>query len=1140
MEYEISTKILKGIISMFKKIVYALGLICLLTGTILANDTRGQVRSSMEKIKISLDFKNTKVRDIFASIEDQTSFTFSYFTSKLNDRVPLTIDAENESLANVLRQISRKAGFKFKRVNEKIYVVKKRRFDRGVEEVLEEYDQISGKVTSYDDGESLAGVNVIIKGTTSGTITDVDGNYNLEVSPEDILVFSYVGYISQEVVVGDQTIIDVQLIPDVAQLGDIVVVGYGTQKKKNVTGSVVSVDAEQLSKSQVSTFDAALQGRIPGVYVTTNGGQPGGGVSIRIRGAGSINNSNPLYVIDGVIIGAGNDENFNPLVGINPNDIESIDILKDAASAAIYGARAANGVVLITTKRGKSGKPQVNYSAYVGIQKPVSNLTRPLNATEYATYINRAFAEAGEGEPFSDPSSLGEGENYVDEVIGTGYITDHQLSISGGSAKSNYYLSMNYFDNEGVMLETFQRRFSIRANTDHQVSDKIKVGNSLSYSRGSRFDNDAGLRTFIHGAFTSVYQALPTIPLYDETTTTGYGGPTDTRLERRRNPVSLLKLPTRDNSRDRVLGNVYLEYSPIPGLQLRTSYSADIENSSNYIFTPRFEEGLINSDGNSVVDQRRGNSFFWLWENTATYTGSLGRNNFSITVGTTAQELKFREFKAEAKYQTGEFTEILSSASELTTTSTSTEESLASVFGRITYDYDDKYLFTAVVRRDGSSKFGPKNKFGVFPAFTAGWRISEESFFNKNAVISDLKIRGGWGQVGSDAIGNFRYLATLNSTFNYAFGNENGVTSIGTALSDLANAAVQWETATEYNVGFDAGFLEGQLTFSAEYYNRTREDMLLTLPLPGVSGLNETVDNVGSLVNKGLEFALNYRKVTGDFTLDFNANLSTINSEVEDLGGLEEIVAFSYSGSGSTVVIRPGEPLGSFFTRRTEGIFQTQAEVDAANAVDGDASTPYQNAATAPGDFKWRDLNGDGRVDNEDKELVGSPIPKFTYGFGANMNYKDFDLSFQFYGVHGNKILNISKSLLEATGRTFNRSSTVLDAWNGPGTSNTIPRPNVQDPNQNGILSDHLVEDGSYLRLRNLQVGYTLPQSMLKSVGIKSARVYVAGQNILVLTGYSGVDPEVGLDENNSAVAGIDNDLYPQVKTWSVGVNVGF
>ena len=1001
--------------------------------------------------------------------------------------------------------------------------------------------EISGTVTDSEDNTTLVGVNILVQGTTSGTVTDFDGNFNLTVPNSDaILLISYTGYENQEIPVGAQTVFNISLSPSRETLDEVVVVGYGTQKKSNVSGSIVSVGAEELEKVQSPTFDAALQGKVPGVYVTTNGGQPGGGVFVRIRGAGSINNSNPLYVIDGVIVGAGNNENSNPLVTINPNDIETIDILKDAASTAIYGARAANGVVLITTKRGKAGKPRISYNSYVGLQEPVANIPRPMNATEFAENMNRAFTAAGQEAPFPNPASLGEGTNWVDEVLNDGWITDHQLSVTGGGPKNQYYVSFNYFENQGVMIETFQRRYSIRANTDNQITDAIKIGNSLSYSRGSRFDNGAGNRTFIHGTFTNLYQSLPTIPVFDEKTSTGYGGPTDPRLERRGNLVSAWSLPTRRNPTDRILGNAYLEIAPtqIKGLTFRTSFSADIQNTSSYSFTPSKEEGL-DIVGTSAINQGRFNSLFWLWENTLTYAKSFGKHNFVVTAGTSAQEFEGNNFSSNATYDTDVFTEIVNGATTLTTTSSSSEESLASVFGRLTYDLDNKYLLTAAVRRDGSSKFGPNNKFGVFPSFTAGWRVSQEEFFTPG-FLSDLKLRGGWGQVGSDAIGNFRYLATLSTDFDYAFGNQANTSTLGAALQDLANPNVKWETATEYNFGFDAGFLDGRMTFSAEYFNRSRTDMLLVLPLSGVSGLGTTVDNVGEVVNKGLEFALGYRKTKGAIQFDFNANLSTMSSEVVDLGGLDQIVAFNYSGSGATVVIRPGEPLGVFLARRTDGLFQTQAEVDAANGIDGEPDTPYQQLGTAPGDFKWRDLNGDGKVDNNDKEIVGSPIPSFTYGFGGNISYKALDLSFQFFGVFGNDIFNIARSQLEASGRAYNKSSTTVNAWNGPGSSNSIPRPHVGDPNQNILLGDHLIEDGSFLRLRNLQLGYNLPKSVIEPIGISNFRLYLAAQNVFVITSFTGVDPEVGLDQGNSAAAGIYQDLYPQVRTWSVGLNVGF
>lgn len=998
---------------------------------------------------------------------------------------------------------------------------------------------VTGTITGGDNNTPLVGTTITVKGTSSGTLSDNNGKFSVSV-PEGAttLVISYIGYDSQEIGINGRSVIDVTLSPDNAFLDEVVVVGYGTQKKSNVTGSIVSVQADEIAKVQSPSFDAAIQGKVPGVYVTTNGGQPGGGVAVRIRGIGSINNSNPLYVIDGVIVGAGNSENSNPLATINPNDIATIDILKDAASTAIYGARAANGVVLITTKRGQSGKPRVEYSGYVGIQEPTGNLPRPMNATEFATNMNAAFAAAGEEPPFPNAASLGAGVDYLDLIIDNGWLTDHQLAISGGTDKNTYYISLNYFNNEGIMFTTYQERYSIRANTDNQISDKIKIGTSLMYSRSSRYDNNAGNRTFIHGSFTNLYQALPTQPIYNEDGS--FAGPEDTRLERRRNQLSLYTLPTRDNSTDRILGNTYLQFEPIDGLIFKSSFSVDINNFSNYVFTPIWEEGLLNSGGLSTINRNSNNSLFWLWENTLSYSKVFGKNNLNVTLGTSAQDFKFRSLNTTARYDTDVFSEIVTGAQELTSTSGFSEESLASVFGRLVYDFDNKYLLTAAVRRDGSSKFGPENKFGVFPSFSAGWRLSNESFWPDNNFITNLKLRGGWGQVGSDAIGNFRYLATLSTAFDYAFGNQTTISSLGAALENLANPGVKWETSTEYNFGFDAGLLNDRLTFSAEYFNRTRTDMLLVLDLPGVSGLGTTVDNVGELVNQGLEFAASYRKLTGNFQYEFNANLTTYNSEVVDLGGKDEIVAYTYSGSGATSVIRPGHPLGMFLGLRTLGLFQTQEEVDAANAIDGDASTPYQQLGTGPGDFKWADLNGDGRVSSDDKTIIGSPVPDFTYGFGGTLRYQALDLSFQFFGVQGNDILHIARSQLEASGRAYNKSSAVVNAWSGPGTSNEIPRPHLQDPNQNIRLGDHLVEDGSYLRLRTLQLGFNVPSGVLSKLKMSTARIYVAGQNVFVLTKFTGNDPEVGLDQNVSAAAGIYQDLYPQVRNWSVGVNLSF
>lgn len=997
---------------------------------------------------------------------------------------------------------------------------------------------VSGKITDQSDNSPLPGVNIVVQGTTNGTISDIEGKYSLSInSGNPVLLFSSIGYVSQEVSVSSQREINVRMVEDVASLEEVVVVGYGTQKKSNITGAIASVSGEELEKVQVASFDQAIQGRAAGVYVTSNSGQPGGGISVRIRGIGAINNSNPLYVIDGVIVGAGNSETSNPLASLNPNDIESVEILKDAASAAIYGARAANGVVLITTKRGSSGKPMLNYNGYYGVQVPTNNLPRPMNAREFAENMNRAFTAAGQDAPFDDPAALGEGTNWKDVLMGNGQIQDHQLSISGGTENHTYFASANYFRNDGMMIETFHERMSFRVNTDNIISDKWSVGNSLAFSRTSRYDNGSGNRTFIHGAFTEIYQMLPTMPVYNPDGS--FAGPTDTRLERRRNAASAQLLPERDNIENRLLGNLYLNFTPVKGLTFKSSFSTNISAQNTYFYEPPYKEGLM-EDLYANVTRSANNTTFWLWENFATYQNSIGKHNFSAMVGTSAQNAEFRNITASAEYESDAFTEVSNSAVVNRSESALSEESLASVFGRITYNFDERYLLTANVRRDGSSKFGPNNKFGIFPSFSAGWRVSEEAFFNSGGLINELKLRGGWGQVGSDAIGNFKYLAALNTGFNYPFTNQEGTVNLGAALQELGNPNIQWETSTEWNIGADLGFLENRLTVTADYFNRTRTDMLLTLPLAGISGLTQTVDNVGELLNTGFEFAANYRKATGKLTYDLGFNFTTFHNEVVDIDILNEIVSYSYSGSGATALIRVGQPLGVYYGLVTEGLFQTPDEVQQANAIDGDESTPYQLAGTAPGDFRYRDLDGDGRITDDDKKIIGSPVPDFTYGFNGNLQYGAFDASFQFFGVQGNDILNIGRSIRESSGRAFNKSSTVVNAWNGPGTSNTIPRPIVTDPNQNVRVGTHLVEDGSFLRLRNLQVGYNLSAVLLERIGLGRARVYVAGQNLLTFTKYSGNDPEVGFDSNNTAANGIDQDLYPQARTYSFGLNIGF
>lgn len=1106
--------------------------------------------------KVTIQVEDQKVKSVLGLIEKAANVRFSYSPQIVHSNRRVSLQLADATLGEVLEKLMESLQITYAITGNQIILKKLVHHSSGqepsedsrrdhsyqpVDETVAD-QQVKG-VVKDENGQQLPGVSILIKGTTRGTTSDSDGNYTITIedNPSLVLVFSFVGMQTREEQVQGRSVLNMVLSATPMALNEAVVVGYAEQKKSNVTGSIVSVKAGDIAKTQSSSFESALQGKVPGVYVSSNGGQPGGGVSVRIRGIGTINNSNPLYIIDGVQVSAGNSENSNPMASINPADIETIDILKDAASCAIYGTRAANGVVLITTKRGKTGAPKLSVSGYYGVQTPTRKIVEPMNATQYAEYMNRSFTAAGRPLPFPNPAALGKGTDWLDEVIDPGKIQEYQLSVSGGSGKTKYFVSANYFRNDGMMLRSWFERMSVRANMDHQISDKFRIGNSLSIARINARDNGTGTRGRVaSGSFASLYPALPIIPVYD--TKGNFAGPVDNQFEGAINPVFTQLWPKIDNVAYNVLGNLYAEFEPLKKLVFRTSISTNIATSSTYNFSPIYTLGILNSGGLSTLNVGSSLNEQWIWENTVSYTKSFGNHTLVGLLGTSAIDSKGRTAAQTGQYDTDAFREITSQgAKTFNSTTTSGEESLASVFARVGYDFKNKYLLTVNVRRDGSSKFGPNRKYGVFPSVSGGWRISEEHFFSNKNVVSDLKIRGGWGQVGSDAIGNFLYLPRVVTGANYAFGNQQATTWIGASLADLGNPDIQWETVTEYNFGVDAGLFNNQLTVSAEYFNRTRSNMLLTLNLPGVTGLSTITKNAGNLTNKGFEFGASYRN-GGDSQIRYslNANLTTFNNKVVSLGQKRDIFTLSQEGGGGVSLIREGEPLGVFYGFVSEGLYQSQEQVNAANAVDGNAATPYQAIGTAPGDFKYKDINGDGVINNSDRTIIGNPTPKFTYGFGGDASYKSFDLSLQFFGMYGNQLYNLARPGLEGSARSYNRSAKAVNAWSGPGTSNTIPRPIVTDPNQNFRAASHMVESGSFLRLKNIQLGYTLPGSGLQRLGVSSVRIYLSAQNLFVLTKFSAGDPEVGLDDNNSATAGIFNDLYPQAKTVSMGVKLDF
>lgn len=1012
--------------------------------------------------------------------------------------------------------------------------------------------EVQGQVVDGENNDPLPGVNVLVKGTTSGTVTDVDGNYRITVpTGYNTLVFSSVGYETLERTVDNQSTINVTLMPDLKALSEVVVVGYGTQERREVTGAIASVGGEEIEKLAVQSLDQALQGQAPGVVVTQNSGEPGGNVSVRIRGVGSFGNNEPLYVIDGFPVfndngrvgAAGfNNNSFNSLAMLNPKDIESIEILKDASAAAIYGSRAANGVVLITTKRGKAGQTQVNFSSDIGFQQ-AWNIPEFMNAAEFAEVANEVYTNVGE-EPnpeWANPASLGEGTNWPEQIFQTGLLQDYNLSIQGGSEKLRSAITMNYFDQEGILIESGFRRYSLRANLDYDVSDRFKVGSSttLSYSEQEAFRTN----NFSNGTLNIALSMPPTIA------PDGFvDGPAlyySTGLD---NPVLRARELENNLNTIRGLTTVFGEYKIFDNLTYKLNVGADLILGNSNRWNPSYDRGVANNV-NAQRWNRRTQDVSWLLENTLNYNNTFAeKHNLNVLVGQTAQRSEYSFLTGSGEdFLNNDLRAISLSNSELRNAGGGgTRWALASYIGRINYNFDGKYLLSASVRYDGSSRFGAENKWGTFPSFSAGWNIAEESFFDL-PWVSDLKVRASWGQLGSDRIGNFNYLTTFSANTEYTLGLDPQPVP-GVSLNRLGNPNLRWETSTQTDIGLDASFFDGRVTLIADYFVKQTDDLLVNVPIPNSSGVptNPTV-NAGGVRNSGLELALGYRDNAGDFNYSVNLNFATINNEVTSIGSGQPISAGAGSDRFDITRTEVGQPIGYYFGYIVDGIYQT--EQDAAEAND------FRNPNA--GDFIFRDVNGiddqgniipgpDGEVNTADRTLIGNPIPDFTYGLNVTMNWRNLDLNMFIQGVEGNEIFNVFKQqtwqvpYFNGSGVTNSVREVYEQRWTGPGTSNTVPRLGYQEVNNYPFSSSFYVEDGSFTRMRNLQLGYTLQGNAAEAIGLSKVRLYVGAQNLFTITNYSGFDPEIGDRNQNPLLSGVDTGNYPLPRTYRLGLQVTF
>ena len=999
----------------------------------------------------------------------------------------------------------------------------------------------------------LPGVSVVIKGTTAGTITDFDGNYNLntELSDSTVLVFSYVGFKTQEIVVDGQSVINVLMEEDTSLLDEVVVVGYGTQKKSVITGAISGVKQTELEDLPITRVEQTLQGRVSGVTIAATSGQPGSNSTVRVRGITTLGFNEPLWVVDGVVVDSGG-------IGfLNQSDIESVEVLKDAASQAIYGARAAAGVILITTKKGKSGKLSVNINSYTGVSSASRQLDL-LNAREYATLLNEKYVNGGGTIQITDPSSLGEGTDWQSVIFNNSAMrSQHELSLSGGNDVSKFYASFGYNKQEGIVMSDISNytRKNIRLNSTHEISDKLRFGQNLGYSN----EKNVGIgntNSEFGGPLSSAINLDPTTPIVEtDPVFAGQAPYTNEGIWRDNNgnPYGISNFVAQEMSNplayqktrlgnygwsDNFVGNTFVEYEPIEGLKLRSTVGAKLAYWGYKSFTPVSYLNAATIVNQNNISRGTNRGLGWNLENTISYSKKIKDHNFSVLLGqgvyadniTFGESVTYYDIPVD-NYSDASFNFSVPQEQINASSYEGVEHRVTSLFSRLTYDFDEKYLLTAIFRRDGSSRFGSNNKFGFFPSFSAGWVPSREEFWNDNDVVNQLKIRGGFGVTGSDNIGDFQYLSTIGGGRNYTIGNPGSIV-IGNSPNAPSNPDLKWEETSQLNIGFDTR-LFNDISLSFDWYKKTTTGILQNIAIPGyVGAIGDPVGNVADMDNIGYDIELGYNKSFGEFDLSFNGNVSYVENEVTHLGNGVDFLSGGASIQSTNFPItrtQVGQPVNSFYGFKTNGIFQNQAEID--NYVSSNGTIIQPNAQ--PGDFKWVDMDDDGDIDSDDRGFLGSSLPKFTFGFSLNLDYKNFDFFMLCQGASGNKIF---QGLRRLDIVNANYQTAALGRWVGEGTSNTHPRLTTNDTNNNfSNPSDFYLEDGDYLRLKTIQIGYSLPDSILDKLGIDKLRVYYTAENLLTFTKYSGYDPEIG-----GGIFGIDRGYYPQAVTNQLGINLQF
>jgi len=1098
------------------------------------------VDSYSQHTKLTLDLKNVTIEDALKTIEDQSEFFFLYSPKMVDVSRKVNIELANKKVDFILNQMFAGTGVD--------YVIKDRQIVITTDEMIKPFKKetpqqivVTGKVTD-EDGNTLPGVNIVIKGTMTGTITNVDGNFNLEVDdPTVTLVFSFIGYHTQEVELSGRNVINITLAVEAFGLDEVVAIGYATMKKSDITGSIASISSEDIALSPISNTTQILQGRVAGVMVTSESGSPGAGVNVRIRGLGTVNDNGPLYVIDGMP--------FNNMNNLNPADIESIEILKDASASAIYGARAANGVVLVTTKRGTTGETKIIFESYIGVSSAWKDPVQ-LNSDEYYDMIKTAHQNGGTSVPANLESEYQKGydTNWWDEYTQQGITQNYFLSVSGGTEKVKYALSGGYYKQEGLITGSDYSRYSFRSNTDINISKRIKAGINMGITNSLRNVISESAR-WSFGLISEGINMDPMVPVINpnadvndpnyEFNKFGFTSVTDAY-----NPVALAARTFNPSKNFRTSGNAYIDFTIIDGLIFRSNFGLDLNNSNGYAFNPSFFMAAWEQRSYNSVSRNYSDGIGLVWENMLTYTQEINENhNLTVMAAFTSEEYKYERFsgsKRDIPFNDETFRVLEAATTSDQITGTKNSNALLSYFARINYAFKDKYLLTATYRLDGSSRFADGKNWGKFPSASIGWRLSEENFFKNLNVgfINNAKIRLGWGQIGNQNISNYAYLSLINggNSRRYTIGD---VPLQGYSPSSIGNPDIKWETVEQTNIALDMSLFNNRLSMSADYYVKNTKDMLLSVPLPYYSGYPDNPwNNTGAIRNKGIEVQADYRNKISDLSYEVGFNFTTVKNEVISLGSGGAIFG-GQSRLGLVTKTEVGHPIGSFYGFVMDGIFQNENEVDA-------GVQPGAN----PGDIRFKDIAGapdeegnltgpDGIINEYDRTYLGSPIPDFLLGFNSSLKYKNIDFSIFLQGSFGNEIYSFLKYWTYAPTGYFNVSKEAYDnAWRGDGTSNTQPIISSDTGSDNYRNSSFYVEDGSYLRVKNVQLGYTLPQSASKVLHVSELRIYFSAQNLFTFTKYSGLDPEIG--SSTLLDVGIDYGLYPQARTLMAGVNVNF